>query len=463
MRKLSAGNWRKTVYYLKRNGVKNTYYAVKERLLGKRQEYVFCETKKDELQAQRARKFENGPLFSILVPLFRTPETYLRELIDSVLEQTYPYLELILADATEDDSVEAVVQEYMAGEKERYGSRRIRYQRLSCNHGISGNSNEALQLVTGDYVGLLDHDDVLTPDALYKMAEQIERGMERGIEPLLLYSDEDKCNQDRSKYFEPHYKPDFNLDLLLSNNYICHFTVIKRELIQKLGFRKEMDGAQDYDLILRAVFEILPQEDRIVHVGKILYHWRCHTGSTAENPQSKTYAYEAGKRALQDMIQRMGWKANAAHHRHLGFYRLEYRPDILTIRSDIGAVCGRLVARNGAIEGGAYDGQDRILYKGLPKGFGGYMHRAVLSQDVAAADIRFVKLRPECQPLLEELSGVPYTEEENGFFDWNTLPEKTDHVALSLRLGAALRLAGYRIFWDPDLSRKIAKKDTVRK
>lgn len=463
MSKLTIANIKKTLYYLRRNGLKNTYYAAKERLSGGQEAYCFTGASAKQLKEQRDYVFDKQPLFSILVPTYRTAREYLLEMMDSVLEQTYGRLELILADATEDDSVETIVREYMSQEKERYGSQRIRYHRLERNGGISENSNEALKLAAGDYIGLLDHDDVLTPDALYEMTLQLEKCGAAGVEPLLLYSDEDKCNQDRSVYFEPHYKMDFNLDLLLSNNYICHFLVMKRELMQSLGFRKEYDGAQDYDLVLRAVTQILPEEERIVHIPKVLYHWRCHTGSTAENPQSKTYAYEAGKRALQNTAKRMGWNARAEHLRHLGFYELCYEPDMFAVRADVGAIGGSLAGKDGELVYGAYDEQGNVLYAGLPRGYTGYMHRGVLLQNVTAVDIRMIRVRPECRALFAQTVGVPYVESGNGCFAWQTLPEGTDYQAVSMALGTAMREAGYRICWNPGMSAGISERAKERK
>ena len=451
---MNLANLKKTIYYLRRNGIKNTFYAVSERL-GQQKEKVYHYAAPDDrtLTAQRNHEFTLKPLFSIVVPLYRTPKDYLIEMIDSVLEQTYRRLELILADATEDDSVERIVRERYAEQLSESGTSRIKYCRLERNEGISENSNQALAFATGDYVGLLDHDDVLTPDALYEMAMQIDHMSLKGLVPMLLYSDEDKCNQDRSAYYEPHFKTDFNFDLLLSNNYICHFLVMKRELIQSLGFRREYDGAQDFDLVLRAVEKILsddsvPGEAQIVHIPRVLYHWRCHTGSTAENPQSKQYAYEAGKRAVQDMARRMGWHAEAVHLKHLGFYGLAYEPDLLTVRKDMGAVGGKII-RHGRIAGGAYGRDGEVLYLGLKEGYSGYMHRGALLQNVDAVDIRAIRVNTGCKEIFRDIVGVPYTTAENGCFDWTVLPEGTDYVALSLKLGEALRSSGYRVCWDP--------------
>ncbi len=461
-----GANWRRTISYLRRNGFRNTCYAAAERLFCRGEEYCYEDPPEEILEAQRRRHWERKPLFSIVVPTYRTPEPYLREMADSVLCQTYDKWELVLADATEDDSVKRIVEELTTG---RTGGERLRYMRLAANQGIPGNTNQALRAAEGDYVGLLDHDDVLTPDALYEMADRIEKEEKAGRRPLLLYSDEDKCNQDRSVYYEPHRKENFNLDLLLSNNYICHFLVMEKNLLQSLEFREAYNGAQDYDLVLRAAAVILPEEERIVHIPKVLYHWRCHSASTAENPQSKRYAYEAGLRAVQDFAACRKWNAKAFHKRHLGFYGLRYEPDLLTVREDVGAVGGRLLSRMGPgpwlrVAAGAMDEEGNVLYRTLPDGFSGTMHRAVLLQDVAAADLRLFRLRKECQELFQKVTGVPYvTVPSEDRFDESTLPPGTDVADLSLRLGRALREAGYRVCWDPEWSRRLWQEPRIVK
>ncbi len=455
MGKLNRANIKKTLYYLKRNGMLNTYYAALERLKDKNNHYSYQELSSAQLAKQRIKQWKDGKVFSIVVPTYRTSEMYLRDMVDSVLKQTYPFLELILADATEDDSVEKIVNTYQDD--------RIRYKRLGQNDGISENTNLGLELATGDYVGLLDHDDVLTTDALYEMALCIEKREKDGIPSLLLYSDEDKCNEDRTRYYEPHFKEDFNLDLLLSNNYMCHLTVIKNEMIQKIRFRKEYNGAQDFDLVLRTVAEI-KDEKSIVHIPKVLYHWRCHSGSTAENPQSKKYAYEAGRRAVQDFANQRGWNAVAIEQKHVGFYELQYKPDILAVRTDIGAVGGRILKGNkvsGVIIGKniqnntCSDKNICYLYQGIHSRFSGYMHKAVLLQEVAAVDIRMIKLRQECHTIFEQVVGVPYIEVEGaGYFDYKTLPSGTDFHQISIALGNAIKKEGYRVVWNPKWSRK---------
>ena len=399
MGRINLANFKKTTYYLKRNGLKKTVYAVLERLEERKQPPYHFEPVGEEVLAAQRREILAAPekfvtTFSILVPTYRTKEEYLREMIESLLNQTYPHWELILADATPDESVARIACTYT----ERDG--RIRYVKLPENAGIAENTNQALPYVTGDYVGLLDHDDVLTQDALYEMAVQIVKAKETGKELQMLYSDEDKCNGDRTEYYEPHFKEKFNLDLLLSNNYICHFLVMKRELIQELRFRAAYDGAQDFDLVLRAAAKLMDREEEIVHVPKVLYHWRCHTGSTAENPQSKLYAYEAGKRAVQDFVDRAGWDAVAEDTPHVGFYQVEYCKDIFEVRPDVVAVGGPIVKRN-RIVGGRMDGAGTVIYQNLPVHYSGYMHRAVLHQDAEAVDVRNMRVRPEYEAQLE--------------------------------------------------------------
>lgn len=445
MAKINIANLKKTIYYLQRNGLKNTCYAIKERM-DKRNEmsYVFQPASAEELEKQRtlATSFMTTT-FSIVVPTYCTKEEYLREMIDSCIEQTYSNWELILADATPDDRVSSIVQTYTDA--------RIKLVKLQENKGIAENTNRGLEITTGEYVGLLDHDDVLEPNALYEVAKAIEDGQNVGIDVQMVYSDEDKCNGDRTKYYEPHYKENFNLDLILSNNYICHFLVLKGELIRKLGFRKEYDGAQDYDLVLRAVKEILPKEEKIVHISKVLYHWRCHEDSTAQNPQSKQYAYEAGRRALHDYAEQAGWKAKAEDTKHVGFYRLTYEGELWDSRINVGAVGGK-VLQKGKILSGRMSLDGKVFYKDLPKGYSGYMHRASLQQTAEVLDIRCLALNPQCYELFEEIVGVPYKEREaTGYFvfDVATLPDNIDMVKVSIKLSQALRNAGFTLVWDP--------------
>lgn len=449
--KISRANIRKALHFCKRNGIKNTYYAIMERLAAHRRPlYCYVPPKEQELERQRTVCRTSTPVhtISIVVPCHRTNSRHLAEMIESVCKQTYPLWELILADATEDDSVEQVVRTVKDA--------RIFYVRLEENRGIAENTNQGIERASGEYVGLLDHDDLLTPDALYRMAVAISRGIKAGRKPMLLYSDEDKCDGSGESFYEPNLKEDFNLDLLLSNNYVCHFMVMERKLISELKLRQEYEGAQDYDLVLRAAARLEGQEERIVHVPKVLYHWRCHEQSTAENPQSKLYAYEAGRRAVQSFLQEKNWAAVVKDTIHLGFYEVRYPSDIFSVREDVGAVGGPLVFR-GRILNGRLSESGKVYYRGLNCHYSGYLHRAMVHQDAEAVDLRNIKLRPELKDVFEKIAGVPYKELNNTrAFDADILPKDADITALSIELGKAIRDAGYKILYLPQ--QKVAVK-----
>ncbi|MCM1125210.1 MAG: glycosyltransferase [Lachnospiraceae bacterium] len=451
-------NFKKTLNYLKKNGIKQAYYAVRERVeTEKADDYHFEAPAPEELLAQKEKGAGFGIKFSILVPAYETKEEYLRAMLQSVLDQTYDNFELLLADASESDGVEQIVKSYQ--------DPRIKYRRLKQNAGISANTNQALMYATGDYAALLDHDDLLAPDALYEMAKEIHAQEEQNIQLQMLYSDEDKCDGSGSRFFEVNRKPKFNLDLILSNNYICHFLVMKRQLMQELCFRTVCDGAQDYDLVLRAVSSMLGKDKQrtvkrelpIAHIPKVLYHWRCHDQSTAENPSSKQYAYDAGKRAVEDFVRSRNWRGKVSHIRHLGFYRVDYQPDLFANRQDTAVVGGKIVNKSNQIVGGACTKDGEVLYQGLHREYSGYMHRASLMQEVEAVDIRCMKASPAAEEVLGEMLGLGYMRNSgNGRFDWkNCLNDQADYQELSLRFCEKIRQKGWRIVWDPDMIEKI--------
>ena len=256
--------------------------------------YDLTKPTEEDLKAQRETHFEYEPLFSVVIPVYKTPERYLKEMLDSILDQTYGQWEVCIADGSpRGQDVEKVLKKY--AEKDP----RIHYEILGGNRGIAGNTNAALSMAAGDFVILADHDDTIPPQAFYEVAKTINKHPDCDV----LYSDEDKLDMDGKALFDPHFKPDFNPDLLNSVNYICHLFVVKKELLDRVGgFRQEFDGAQDYDFIFRCT----EQAKEIVHIPQVLYHWRCHQGSTASNPESKMYAFEAGARAIMAHYERMG-------------------------------------------------------------------------------------------------------------------------------------------------------------
>lgn len=317
--KLTAQTFVKGFRTLKEEGVSVFYKKLKARLRPAVDYEKWLKENspsKQQLEEQRNATWETMPLFSVIVPLYCTPELFLREMIESVMAQTYSNWELCLSDGSgekenEESRIECIVREYQ--EKDA----RIRYIRSPLPLQIAENTNLACTLASGEYLAFMDHDDILTPDALYEAALAAV-----SQQPDLIYTDEDKLDGKTGRHFMPHCKPDFNLDLLRSVNYICHLCIIKKELADKLGgFLPEMSGAQDHDYILRAI----EKTERIVHIPKILYHWRCHEHSTAENPESKRYAYEAGKRAVSAHYQRLGILVDVEDGISPGIYRTRYR------------------------------------------------------------------------------------------------------------------------------------------
>ena len=316
MTKLSPYTIQKGWRYMKHYGIKGFWIRLHERFEPEEVPYgpwyeAYIPTE-EELEAQRKKKWSYAPKISIAVPAYKTPELFLRQLIQSLQDQTYDNWELCIANASpQDASMEYVLKSCSAMDS------RIVWKKLKENRGISENTNEAFAMATGDYVGLLDHDDLLAPNALYEIASALEKEPETEV----LYTDEDKVRGEQLEHFQPHLKPDFNEDLLRSNNYICHFFVVKRTLLQKVGgMRKEFDGAQDYDFIFRCT----EAAGKICHIPEILYHWRTHEASTADNPQSKLYAFEAGKRAIEENLKRRGLQGEVSHTKDYGFYRVKY-------------------------------------------------------------------------------------------------------------------------------------------
>lgn len=325
LKKLKPYNIQKGLRYLKHFGLKEFLVRLSERMEPEEVPYgpwyEEHRAKPEELERQRKQSLawenfsggeESACVFSIAVPVFRTPAKFLCEMIESVRSQSFSFWELCLANADPEDREVAEILERYCRE-----DRRIRVKNLKENKGISENTNAALAMARGEFVGLLDHDDLLAPDALYEMAARLEK--DGGID--VFYTDEDKVTTDLSEHFQPHLKPDFNLDLLRSNNYICHFFVVRREIAERIGgFRPEFNGAQDYDFIFRCT----EQAEKIVHIPRILYHWRVHSASTADNPASKMYAYEAGKRAIEGNLERSGVRGVVSLRQDYGFYDVHY-------------------------------------------------------------------------------------------------------------------------------------------
>jgi O-antigen biosynthesis protein len=268
------------------------------------------EPKAGELARQRGHKFARSPKVSVVVPVFNPPGPFLDALVRSVLAQTYTNWELCLADASTAPHVRPMLDAFAKQDD------RIRVNFLTDNRGIAGNTNAALELATGEFVAFADHDDTLAPFALFEVVAALNANPDADF----LYSDEDKLDT-AGERVEPNFKPDWSPETIRSRNYVCHLLVLRRELVTRLGgIRAGFDGAQDYDLVLRAS-EVAR---KIVHIPAVLYHWRMHAASTAQNKGSKGYAYESGKNALAEHFARLGVDASVHDGPTLGTYHAIY-------------------------------------------------------------------------------------------------------------------------------------------
>lgn len=293
--------FQKGVQSLRRYGVGQTWRKVLDKVQNDRMYRAFAGTplySEEELSAQRKQVFLKHITFSIVVPLYNTPEMFLREMIGSVQAQTYGNWELCLADGS-DGSHKNVGEICLAYVRE---DSRIKYRKLEKNLGISGNTNVCLEMATGDYIGLFDHDDLLHPAALHDVMEVI---CDKNAD--FIYTDEATFQSpDSKRLISIHYKPDFAPDNLRANNYICHFSVFSRTLLEKAGpFRPEYDGSQDHDMILR----LTAQAETICHIPKVLYYWRSHPQSVAMDIGIKEYAVQAGRKAVRDSVLAGGYQA----------------------------------------------------------------------------------------------------------------------------------------------------------
>ena len=248
-------------------------------------------------------------LFSIVVPVYKPKEAYFMALIESVKAQTFCNWELILADAGKSGFFGLIKDDT-----------RIKYISLEKNTGISGNTNEAIKKATGDWIIFADHDDTIAPDALYQMYKVIKGHPDAGY----IYTDEDKISANGKKRFDPVFKPDINRDLLCSMNYISHLSAVKKKVLDQAGYLDPgYDGAQDYDLTLRCT-ELL-RDDQIIHIPQVLYHWRSVANSTALDQENKLYAFDAGRRAIEAHLNRIGIPADVTELSRHGRYRIHYK------------------------------------------------------------------------------------------------------------------------------------------
>lgn len=299
-RHINAKNIKKAITYVKRNGVSKLVHRLRYGSYIAQSDYqtwLFAQrvTKKN-LETQSKTKFAYSPKISILVATFNTKEEYLKEMIDTVVNQSYSNWELCIADGSTNDFVEKYVHEHYSS----YGDK-IKFKKLDQNYGISGNTNKAFEMATGDYITVYDHDDTLELDCFYEIVKALQE-----YRYDVLYTDEDKLDDSTKMYNDPNLKPDFSEDLLRSHNYITHLFIVNKKIVDEVGYyNSEFDGSQDYDYIFRCV----EKANAVYHIPRILYHWRMHPESTAQNPENKMYCYDAGKRAIEAHYKRIGVEA----------------------------------------------------------------------------------------------------------------------------------------------------------
>lgn len=298
-------NTKKSLVWLKKKLTRNEYadYDTWLRIM---------RVSRQELFAQRKTKFSYAPKFSVVVPLYHTPAKFLKDLVRSMMYQSYANWELCLVNASpEDVHLTSLLENWAMRDK------RIRVIRLEKNLGIAQNTNAGIEVSTGEFIAFLDHDDFLEPDALFCYVDALNK--DKTID--VFYSDEDKTDEYAAHYFYPHFKSDFNIDLLHANNYMCHFLAVRKSLVDTVGgLNEKFDGAQDYDFVLR----LTENTKKIYHCPRILYHWRCSNQSTAASQGNKMYAIHAGKAALNAHYKRIGWNARAQEGAVDGWYQTKF-------------------------------------------------------------------------------------------------------------------------------------------
>ena len=298
-------NTKKSLVWLKKKLTRNEYadYDTWLRIM---------RVSRQELFKQRKTKFSYAPKFSVVVPLYHTPAKFLKDLVRSMMYQSYANWELCLVNASpEDVHLTSLLENWAMRDK------RIRVIRLEKNLGIAQNTNAGIEASTGEFIAFLDHDDFLEPDALFCYVDALNK--DKTID--VFYSDEDKTDEYAAHYFYPHFKSDFNIDLLHANNYMCHFLAVRKSLVDTVGgLNEKFDGAQDYDFVLR----LTENTKKIYHCPRILYHWRCSNQSTAASQGNKMYAIHAGKAALNAHYKRIGWNARAQEGAVDGWYQTKF-------------------------------------------------------------------------------------------------------------------------------------------
>lgn len=317
--------------YVSEKGAKALIVKISERLQYKRETMAYMKANRltaEEISRQEQQHYKRSVIISICVPVYNTDRAQFEEMLNSVLNQSYKYWELCIADGSSDDY--SYIAEIVRSKKDE----RIKYKKLSINKGIVANSNEAAAMSRGEYIALLDHDDVLSPDALYCVRREIDKGAD------YIYSDEASFSKSINKPDIIHFKPDFSIFNLRGNNYICHLSVFKKSLFDSVGgFRTGFDGSQDHDLILR----LCERAEKIAHIPRVLYYWRVHKNSVAMDISAKPYCLTTGVRAVESHLKRMNISANVTNAvMNSAVYKVDYKqmasPAIINSIDNIGGV-----------------------------------------------------------------------------------------------------------------------------
>ncbi|MBE2940084.1 glycosyltransferase [Anoxybacillus flavithermus] len=311
----------KVVNRIKTKGLRETVNLIEKKINYENNDYNYDKWIRSQIPSNSVineikveiEQFSQKPIISIVMPTYNTDKNLLAKAIDSVRNQIYPYWELCICDdCSSNKEVWELLEEYAKKDK------RIKIVRAKNNLGIAGATNKAIELASGDYVGFLDHDDELTIDALYEVAKVINE-----CNPDMIYSDEDKIDEN-GIYCEPFFKPDWSPDYILSVNYICHFAVYRKSIGDELGWlRTDIEGSQDHDLVLR----FTERTEKVKHIPKVLYHWRKIPTSTAQNGNSKHYAWENGVKVVQDALNRRNIAGRVTKGKSFGHYEVRRKID----------------------------------------------------------------------------------------------------------------------------------------
>ncbi len=493
-------NIKKTLNFFKANGLSATVYEIKGRLSNKKAPYApetpNAETM--EMQKKASLEFPYRPLISILIPLYNSDRKMLEQLLISIFKQTYDNFEVVLVDGSADSNLGEFVRHFVPDPG------KISYTHLAENGGISKNTNRAIEMAKGEYMAFADHDDVLEPDALFEVVRAINEHLAQMISdesipedvdvktllPTVIYTDEDKCDETGKVFYDKVVKPDYDPLYLLSNNYICHMTVIKGDVVKKLMLRPDFDGAQDQDILLRTLIAD-PAESQVtgsgvdqpeaynsyvLHIPRVLYHWRVAGNSTSGNTSGKRYAYEAGRKAAEEALRRAGINAECYQTMHVGVYGIDFKEDMLARDAHDLSGFEKLGINAGALGGIVVKGKKNgkvisVPFAGIPASAGGPHNRRFIIHETPRLDLRCMKLSPALYDLFEEVTGIEYTEiplpykydlsmggdglhceiyEWEKIFDFERIPDDADIDALSRKLCKAIREKGYSLIYIPE-------------